>query len=302
MIHDVLRIDPAYCERLRVADLDTVPKLLGHIDGRVAAWSRTTDTLFIAGVHSQPGWYLKRHLFPTWRKRLRGTFRGTFFGRNRADAEFQLLNSMRALGLPAVRPVACGVRRVAHFVAACFLLTEEVPDAQNLTTFAQDVQEHRRTLTRSARHLLLERLANQLADMHAKGFFHGNLFWRNVLVRFAPDDQPEFFFLDVQAAPWRARLGQHPQPWLTELAQTGVSSLSFTTRADRVRFVQHYLRRTQLTPTDREAIHTIDQLIQPLVRHEQRRIRMNHTFDQWNRQLAAEQRRGDLPGHVGANA
>ena len=81
-----MRADPAYRERLRACGLDTVDKVLARVDGRVAAWSRTTDTLYVPGAGGTPGFYVKRHFFPNWIKRLRGTFRGTFFGMHRGQA------------------------------------------------------------------------------------------------------------------------------------------------------------------------------------------------------------------------
>ena len=177
---DHIRIDPAYRDRLRAGALDRVGDVLARTAGRIAAWSRTTDTLHVAGVDGDPGFYVKRYYYATWRRRLRGTFRGTFFGLHRGRAEFRLLNEMRSLGLPAVRPVAYGSRRAGHFVAACFLITEEVPGARNLTTFARDVITGREPLDGDLRTLLLRRLAQQVAELHAAGFAHGQLFWRNV--------------------------------------------------------------------------------------------------------------------------
>ena len=113
--------------------------MLDRTDGRVAAWSRSTETLHVPGVDGAPGFFIKRYYYPTWRKRLRGAFRGTFFGVHRGRAEYGLLQEMRRLGLPAVRPVAYGSRRIGHFLKACFLVTEEIPGARNLTSFAGDV-------------------------------------------------------------------------------------------------------------------------------------------------------------------
>ena len=107
MMHtDHIRIDPAYRETLRACGLDRVEAVLTRVAGRVAAWSRTTDTLYVAGPAGEPGFYLKRYYYPRWRNRVRGTFRGTFFGLHRGESEFRALCRMRGLGIPAVRPVA----------------------------------------------------------------------------------------------------------------------------------------------------------------------------------------------------
>lgn len=295
-----MRIDPAYRARLHAAGLDTVDRVLGRVDGRIVAWSRTTDTLHVPGPDGGPGFYIKRYVFPGWIKRLRGALRGTFFGRHRSQAEYRALAAMRALGLPAVRGVAYGERRVAHFLSACFLITEEVPEAQNLTTFAQDVAAGRRRLSRAGRVALTRALAEQIAAVHASGFAHGNLFWRNVLVRPGPDGRPEFFFLDVQPPPLWQRLGAGGTWWLRELAQTAASAAPFSTRTDRLRFMRAYFGVRRLDPLHKRHVRTIAQLGQTWRRHEQRRIRLNDLFEEWNRQLADEPQRAAGPQAAGS--
>ncbi|MEW6252440.1 MAG: lipopolysaccharide kinase InaA family protein [Planctomycetota bacterium] len=283
-----IHMDPPYRARLRACGLDTVAKVLARVDGRVAAWSRTTDTLFVPGPDGAPGFYVKRHFFPTWAKRLRGALRGTFFGRHRGLAETQALGQMRWVGVPAVRPVAYGARRVLHFLAACFLITEEVPGAVNLTTFADDVRHGRRTLTPGQRRALRTTLAEQLAHMHLAGCSHGNLFWRNLLVRYGPDGRPEFFFLDPQPLHSWERLSPGSGWWLRELAQVMASALPFTTPGERLRFLRRYLGDDHAPEELRRQLLQIERLASGWRRHEERRIRMNGLFEVWNRQLAAE--------------
>jgi hypothetical protein len=297
MIHtEQMHCDPAYRERLRACGLDTVGAVLARVDGRVAAWSRTTDTLYVPGVDGAPGYYVKRHYFPRWKNRLRGTFRGTFFGMHRGHAEYLALTTMREVGIPAVRAVAYGGRRLGHFLTACFLITEEVPDAVNLTTFALQVRAGRRVLSVVQRRALLRALAEQLATMHAAGISHGNLFWRNILVRAAPDGQPEFFFLDAQPLRSWERLGSGRQWWQRELAQVAVSALTFTTRTEQLRFFRHYMNAEGLDATMQPQLAEIARLAQGWRRHEERRIRMNGLFEEWNRQLLLEEQWAALAG------
>ena len=62
-------------------------------------------------------------------------------------------------------------------------------------------------------------------------------------------------------------------------------------RAERLRFFRHYLGVTRLTPTLKAQWHRIEALAQNWRRHEDRRIRMNELFEEWNRQLVLEARR-----------
>jgi len=297
MMHtDHIRIDPAYRETLRACGLDRVEAVLSRVEGRVAAWSRTTDTLYVAGPAGEPGFYLKRYYYPRWRNRVRGTFRGTFFGLHRGESEFRALCRMRALGIPAVRPVAYGCRRLGHFVTACFLITEEVPQAANLTSFANDVATGRRTVSGAQRRAMARQLADQLSEMHAAGFAHGQLFWRNVLVRIGPYGEPEFFFIDAQPPKRWQRLARNGQWWLSELADVTASATPFTTRAERLRFVRHYFEVARLTPEIKDQIRTVARNARRWRRHESQRIKMSNLFDDWNRQLTLDVQGGPAAG------
>lgn len=286
---DHMRIDPAYAAALRACGLDSVEAVLTRTSGRVAAWSRSTETLYVPGPQDAPGFFVKRYYYPGWGQRLRGALRGTFFGRHRGWAEFCLLNEMRRLGLPAVRPVAYGARRSAHFLTAGFLITEEVPEACDLTTFARRVRSGRIRLDGQQRRALARELARRVADLHALRFAHGQLFWRNILLRFGPAGDPEFFFLDVRPRRGGRRLRRLPRWWLHELAQLAASAAPFATRTEQVRFLVEYFGARKLPPDFKRYIHEIARLAKRWEQHEQQRIRMSERFEEWNRQLGAEE-------------
>jgi len=296
MGRDCLRVDAAYAELLSAVGLARVEDVLRRTDGRVAAWSRTTDTVHVPGTGATPGFYVKRYYYPRWRNRLRGMLRGTLFGQHRGLAEYRALRTMRALGIAAVRPVAVGSRRVGRFLSACFLITEEVPEACNLTTFASEVQRGQRLLSRKERRTLGERLADQVAHMHARGFAHGQLFWRNVLVRSGPDGAPEFLFLD--AAPPRRWARLTCAAWLRDLSHTAASAAPFTSRTERLRFLLRYMQADRLTPEIKAHWRAIERGARYSASHERQRVKMNDLFESWNRQLAAENRTWSAGGAV----
>ena len=115
---DTVFIEPAYAESLSRAGLDTVQGVLDCVGDRLTAWSRTTDTV---QVHLSGGGsvYVKRYHYARWKNRLKGMFRGTFFGSSRVRAEFRALQTMRRLGIQGVRPVAYGERRSLHYLHSC---------------------------------------------------------------------------------------------------------------------------------------------------------------------------------------
>lgn len=298
-LSDHIYIDPAYAQALRACGLDSVGKVLDHVDGEITAWSRTTDTYYVPWLPDRPGFYVKRYRYPFWRNRLRGAFRGTFFGQHRGLAEYRLLDEMRSLGLLAVRPVAYGSRRFLHFLTGCFLITEEAPESCNLTTFARAVSSGRVRLSRAARSAMIRQLARQVAETHSAGFEHGQMYWRNILVRFGPTGEAEYLFLDARPRRGRRRFGRRVLWCMEELAQLTASALPFTTRSDRLRFLLEYYGALRLTHDVKQQMRQIGALAQRYMRHEMQRIRMNDLFEAWRRQLAEE--RGAVrtgPAHV----
>lgn len=283
---NALRIDPAYRARLRAARLDNVDAILARTDDAIVAWSRTTDSIYVPAPDGGVGYYVKRYYYPTWRHRLRGLFRGTFFGLHRGKAEARALSQMRSAGVPAVRPIAHGTRRVGRFLSACFLITEETPEAPNLTTFAQHLATGKVRLTTAARRLAAQQLAGQVRAMHAAGVAHGRLFWRNILIRRGAADGFDFFFLDAILPRQFERLGRGRQWWLWELAKLATSAEPFTTRTERLRFLRNYLGRPRLDVDARLVAREIARLVPEWRPHETQRIRMNARFERWRERLS----------------
>jgi hypothetical protein len=124
--------------------------------------------------------------------------------------------------------------------------------------------------------------------LHAAGFAHGQLFWRNVLIRFDLSGEPEFFFLDVRPRHGGRRIGRRRRWWINELSHLTASALPFATPTERVRFLRDYFGVRKLPPDVRQMLPEIGRLAQRWQRHEQQRIKMNDLFDEWNRQLDAE--------------
>lgn len=283
-------IDPAYREALRAVGLDSVEAALARTDGEVAAWSRTTDTLRIDGGSRGVGFYLKRYHYFRWRTRLRGVFRGTLLGAHRAQAEARLLQQMCRIGLSAVRPVAYGCRRSGLLVKASFLISEEVPGARNLTCLARDVDGGRASVTPSQRRAMIVGLAHQIAHMHEQRFSHAQVFWRNLVVRFGPCGDPEFFFLDARPRHGQRRFSGGSRWWLEELAQLDVSAAAFTTRSERLRFCREYFEYRRLTADLKRRLREIERLGDRWRGHERKRIHMSDLFEGWRRRLEEERR------------
>jgi len=275
---DHIWVDRPFREQLRQAGLDTVQAVLARAGDRLAAWSRTSDAV-CCELPPASSIYIKRYHYPRWAHRLRGMFRGTFLRPSRARSEFRALSLMRQLGIQAVRPIAFGERRIAHFVRSCFLITEAVPDAMPLSWFIKtfgDRPDSRRAM--EVRREILTMLARQVRHMHDAGFVHRDLFWRNVLLRLLPDDRFEFYFLDASVGK-RIRMVQRRQDSIVrDIAAMGALAPDFCSKADQLRFLLAYLGVERLDREDREWLRRVQTKSDMLRESEWRRMQRMDVF------------------------
>ena len=115
-----------------------------------------------------------------------------YIGRSRVRAEWENLLYFQKHGIPTARLVAFGERRASLFRREGMLVTEEVPGAIDLLSLMTGADAKRTLGNRSWTDALVSGLAGTVSLLHANNFFHGDLKWRNILVR---KDQPSKVFL-----------------------------------------------------------------------------------------------------------
>ncbi len=279
-VTDHLLIDPPFREHLRRAGLDSVSAVLACVGDRLAAWSRTGDTIMVKLPHACSPVYIKRYHYPRLRHRVQGMFRGTFFKASRARSEYRALALMRRLGIQAVRPVAFGERRRGHFLRSCFLITEAVPEAMALSSFIRTFS-HRRESAQAigARRDILTSLARQIRHMHQVGFMHRDLFWRNVLIRILPENRFEFYFLDASVGR-RIRMTQRRQESIVaDIAAMAALAPDFCSKTDQLRFLLEYLDRPRLAEGDRRWLQHVQRQSRMIRGTELQRLNRGLVFD-----------------------
>jgi tRNA A-37 threonylcarbamoyl transferase component Bud32 len=280
---DTMHIDAPYRAMLTETGLTSVPAVLSCMGDRLVAWSRSTDTIYTALPRSKSAIYVKRFHFPRWGVRLRSALRGTLLGGIRAKNEYRVLTLMRRLGIQAVRPIAYGVRRRYGFVSRSFLITEAVPESMALSTFIQRYGGtpgvgQSATVIKLRRRILVQ-LARQIRHMHDAGFVHRDLFWRNVLIRPLPNQQFEFYFLDVSVGR-RIRVRQWRQEAIVrDLAAMGVMAPAFCSRADQLRFIRAYLQINRIDDEARRWMELVQQRAAGMRALEHRRMSQQIVFE-----------------------
>lgn len=288
--NDMIYVDAPFREVLGAAGLDTVARVLACEGDRLAAWSRTTDTVKV-GLNGQApptGWrgslFVKRYFYPGFKRRLKAMLRGTFFGRSRARLEFVSLALLRSRGIQTVRPIAYGERRVWHFLRSCFLITEGVPGAVTLADLAlgTDGDEAVR-LSFPQRRRVITALAAQVRRMHDAGLVHGRLFWRNVLIRPMGDGGYEFFFLDVPVVQRLWRRGRLGRAGVRDIAELYAIAARFCSRTDLRRFTRAYLQGDLDREQERRWIERVAGLARTYRGHEEYRLEFGRLFNQYVR-------------------
>jgi len=273
---DSIHIAPGAAEQLRALGLDTVEAALSYRGRRFAAISSTSETIEVfdpdADEHP-PSVYLKRYRYPKRSQRVKAALRGSLFGRSRARFEFDRLQAMRHKGVPAIRPLAVGHRRVRGFVHAAILITEGVP-GESLLSFARTHTD----LAPRDRRTAIETLARQVRHMHGVGVVHGSLVWRDIIIRQTGLGEFTFAFLDPGPVkrffvPGCRRLG-----YLRDVADLAATAQLLCSKADRLRFAKAYRGSRKVTLQGRAWLQRIQDRARRLVEQERHRMEVNDIF------------------------
>ncbi|MBS0263169.1 MAG: hypothetical protein JSS02_14590 [Planctomycetes bacterium] len=188
--------------------------------------------------------YLKHFRTYHWKGLLLNLVRPT-----KAESEWHAALRIAALGLPTFEPVALGSVRRRGLVADSFLVSRGIPDAIPVDEFADQhlrpVIDHELDPAGAEkqcrlRQALAQAVGELCARLHVAGVEHADFHAANILVRLERDGTPRLWLIDLHRVYFREQLTDHQRYRnLTFLHQFFAG---FSTRADRLRFYQAYLR------------------------------------------------------------
>lgn len=173
-------------------------------------------------------------------------------GRQRVKREWQNLSLFRKFGIPTATLVGYGLeRRYGYFVRGA-LITEEIPDTLDLAALAamDDPRLHEKSWVKE----VSNQVAEHVSRLHAAGFAHNDLNWRNLLV--SNGDKPMVYLIDCPAGSywWDVFLRYRIIKDLACLDKLGKRHLS---RTQRLHFYLTYRQRTRLGADDKKMIRKI---------------------------------------------
>lgn len=168
----------------------------------------------------------------------------------RVQAEWENLQRFAAWGIPIAPLVACGLEKQGGRFVRGALVTAGVPNATDLSQIAVAGEWHHKS--RRWRDGISQQLAQATRTMHAHGFAHNDLKWRNLLV----DDAGRLFFIDCPTGRfwWPPFLAYRI---VKDLACLDKVAKYHLTRSQRLRFYLDYVQKQRLDTADKRRIRKV---------------------------------------------
>ncbi|MBN2561840.1 MAG: hypothetical protein JXQ75_13015 [Phycisphaerae bacterium] len=229
---------------------DYLAPALGEAVGR----SKTTQTrrIVLDGADGKDTFYLKIYRHEGSRRRHR-------FLRDKASIEarnYRTLSERCGVIVPDV--IAHGCRRRGWRLLDAFILTRAVPRATPLDRYVRMRWPRlQAAVDDPMRHNLLEGTAELVSRMHARGFFHVDLQWRNLLVVDNGTDRPAFGIIDSARGGLRWWRVHREHGRLRDLSSLYKLGRLWLTRGEQVRWLRRYLGVRRLSAEHRLLIRTI---------------------------------------------
>lgn len=185
-------------------------------------------------------------------KRYRNAGKGLrrYAARPRVKAEWQNLKRFAKWGIATAEVVAQGLERKAGAFVRGAMITREIPNSSDLAHLAH----HNSPLLQDP--AWVKQVSAQVAQaariMHAHGFTHNDLKWRNLLV----DDQTQVYLIDCPTGTfwWGPMLRYRI---IKDLACLDKVAKHHLTNSQRLRFYLQYCQRTRLLAEDKQKIAKI---------------------------------------------
>jgi len=171
-----------------------------------------------------------------------------FWGRaSKAHCEFRHYGVFMQADVRCAERIACGEKRDRFGrLRHAFIITRTVPDAATFIGFMSSTPPSAASRTVQLRRNILRQLARMTRRSHDAGFYHRDLYGRNVLVTETPEQGPLVWWIDCPRgvfdrwSPWRRRSA------LKDLASLDKSASKHCSRSERLAFIQEYLAKPAL--------------------------------------------------------
>ena len=183
----------------------------------------------------------KRPRNRNWFKRLWYLFRPS-----RPVQTFKLGHALLNREIPTARPLAALERRVCGLVVDGLVITEAIPDAEDLDTMLRMKLVHESSgRQRCVKDQLIGELIRLYTGMHKRGCFHRDMKAPNLLVQWSPDrdDPPRITLIDLDGMRIGREVSASQRLRMIMRLNVSLDACRVLTLSDRVRFLKGYLGR-----------------------------------------------------------
>lgn len=173
-------------------------------------------------------------------------------GRSRVRAEWENSDYFRRIGVPTTRLVAFGERRKSFGDRIGALVIEELENVEDIAVVLKN--GHHMLQNKSWLGGVTLKIAKYTAMLHDKGFVHGDLKLRNILVNFAQD--PEVYIIDCPDGSIKSGL-LFERGVVKDMACLDRTAKKFLSRTQRLKFYKDYKKVGKLSVDDKRMIKRV---------------------------------------------
>lgn len=243
-------ISPAFKSPLTQAGLTTSARIIHYFSGTQPVPSGVS--VKPAVLHATD---LDLDVFYKQYEYARASWR--YFARSsKPRREFASYKAFEEIGIACATCIVCGEQRDwLGRLKRAFIATRTIPEALTLSDFVRRHCPARDTPSaRALRASLLRQLAAMTHRAHQAGFFHNDLYWRNILVTWQVPAAPVLWWIDCPRGRFDrwSPLRRHRR--IKDLASLDKTAASTCTRPERLSFMNHYLGKQQLDPDDKRLV------------------------------------------------
>lgn len=276
-------IHSSYTELLKSADLNSIrgvlrSKLGDFITELSKNEKNAVKRIEITLEGENRTFYLKIYRNHVFKEICARAFRGSMVGRSMVRAEYENLERLAKCGLRTPQWVAYGDHRFAGAVINAFIITEEIPNAMGVdylihTWLAQQSAEDRKHKTSE----LIEEMAKTVKLMHAHGFEHHDLFFRNMMV--SDQNMSKLYVMDAPRGYFWPNFIIRKRRAI-DLATLDSAATQAFTRSQRLRFMHLYLGCDRLDEQGKQLVRKVLSISDPMRTRQLKRLKRSITVNE----------------------
>ena len=275
LFRERVHIEPEYQKLMAAADLDSVRGVFESTLGKMLTNDGVDGDEDVTRIRLMDGsltrtFYVKRYWNREFTQMKRRAIRGSWVGPSVMRAEFERVAELGRMGLRVPRLVAYGDQRLCGGVVNTFMITEEIPDAMGVDFVVHKwIGEHPPEQQRLLRDELIEECARMVKVMHAHGFEHHDLFFRNIMI--SGQSMSNVYFFDCPCAfHWPQFIMKFR--CVHDLATLDAAAGVIFSRSQRMRFMHQYLGVKRLSSKNKDLVRAVLKRADPIREQQIRRL------------------------------